>query len=117
MQRQLNHQESTANRTEPGKHGLAAGIAPDRPDWTVDQGWERYTADDLENIGREIITLERRLNLREGFTDKDDALPRRMLTEKFEKGASKGHVVDLEKMKLDYYREMGWDERGIPPHE
>ena len=27
------------------KHGLAAGtaIAPQRPDWTIDQGWERYT--------------------------------------------------------------------------
>ena len=28
------------------KHGLAAGDAgrPERPDWTVDQGWENYTA-------------------------------------------------------------------------
>jgi phenylalanine-4-hydroxylase len=28
------------------KHGLAAGAdaAPPRPDWTIDQGWERYTA-------------------------------------------------------------------------
>lgn len=28
------------------KHGLAAGEAgkPERPDWTIDQGWERYTA-------------------------------------------------------------------------
>ena len=28
------------------KHGLAAGNAapPERPDWTIDQGWERYTA-------------------------------------------------------------------------
>jgi phenylalanine-4-hydroxylase len=27
------------------KHGLAAGdaAAPERPDWTIDQGWERYT--------------------------------------------------------------------------
>jgi len=30
------------------RHGLAAGQAftPDRPDWTIDQGWERYTAQD-----------------------------------------------------------------------
>lgn len=29
-----------------GKHGLAAGGAgrPERADWTIDQGWERYTA-------------------------------------------------------------------------
>ena len=24
------------------KHGAAAGIRPERPDWTIDQGWERY---------------------------------------------------------------------------
>src|SRR5690606_12948749 len=30
----------------PAKHGLAAGDAavPERPDWTIDQGWDRYTA-------------------------------------------------------------------------
>lgn len=26
------------------KHGLAAGAAPDQPDWTIDQGWDAYTA-------------------------------------------------------------------------
>lgn len=33
---------------EKTKHGLAAGVAlaPQRPDWTVDQGWEHYTAQD-----------------------------------------------------------------------
>ena len=30
------------------KHGLAAGddVRPERPDWTIDQGWENYTADE-----------------------------------------------------------------------
>jgi phenylalanine-4-hydroxylase len=30
------------------KHGLAAGEAgrPERADWTIDQGWERYTPTD-----------------------------------------------------------------------
>src|SRR5262245_45970712 len=33
---------------ESSKHGLAAGEAgrPERPDWTIDQGWENYTAAD-----------------------------------------------------------------------
>jgi len=32
--------------TAPGqaKHGLAAGAAPERADWTIDQGWAAYTA-------------------------------------------------------------------------
>lgn len=25
-------------------HGAAAGVVPQRPDWTIDQGWARYTA-------------------------------------------------------------------------
>jgi phenylalanine-4-hydroxylase len=29
---------------EPRLHGLAAGLRPERADWTIDQGWERYTA-------------------------------------------------------------------------
>lgn len=28
----------------PALHGLAAGARPERADWTVDQGWDRYTA-------------------------------------------------------------------------
>ena len=34
--------------TETTRHGLAAGEAgaPERPDWTIDQDWERYTADE-----------------------------------------------------------------------
>jgi phenylalanine-4-hydroxylase len=28
------------------KHGLAAGAAPPRADWTIDQGWDRYPAAD-----------------------------------------------------------------------
>lgn len=36
---------TTAEATEVTKHGLAAGdaAAPDRPDWTIDQGWANYT--------------------------------------------------------------------------
>jgi len=30
---------------QAAKHGLAGGaVQPERPDWTIDQGWERYTA-------------------------------------------------------------------------
>ncbi|HYD59443.1 MAG TPA: phenylalanine 4-monooxygenase [Noviherbaspirillum sp.] len=34
--------------TETQKHGLAAGEAyrPERPDWTIDQGWENYSAEE-----------------------------------------------------------------------
>jgi phenylalanine-4-hydroxylase len=33
---------------ETAKHGLAAGVGPvpERPDWTIDQGWARYTPEE-----------------------------------------------------------------------
>ena len=33
-------QEPKAAAGETGKHGLAAGAKPERPDWTIDQGWD-----------------------------------------------------------------------------
>ena len=37
---------SQATEIVAEKHGLAAGgnVAPERPDWTIDQGWQHYTA-------------------------------------------------------------------------
>ena len=33
--------------TEPtARHGLAAGTTPDRPDWTIDQGWADYSPEE-----------------------------------------------------------------------
>ena len=38
---------ATATATPPTGHGLASGAyQPQRPDWTVDQGWANYTAAD-----------------------------------------------------------------------
>ena len=44
MQRQLNDHATEASATA-AKHGLAAGESarPERADWTIDQGWDRYT--------------------------------------------------------------------------
>ena len=46
MQVQLDRPAHEACAAMPVKHGLAAGEAgrPDSADWTIDQGWERYTA-------------------------------------------------------------------------
>jgi aldehyde:ferredoxin oxidoreductase len=43
-----------------------------------------------------------------GFSDKDDTLPLRLLKEPMPEGAAKGQVVDLEKMKKEYYQLRGW---------
>ncbi len=32
--------------TQPALHGAAAGAPPERADWTIDQGWENYSAEE-----------------------------------------------------------------------
>ncbi|MEJ8826157.1 phenylalanine 4-monooxygenase [Variovorax humicola] len=41
----LKHLKEHTSDNLKGKHGLAAGDAaqPERPDWTIDQGWDKYT--------------------------------------------------------------------------
>ncbi|MDI6752959.1 MAG: aldehyde ferredoxin oxidoreductase family protein [Thermodesulfobacteriota bacterium] len=70
------------------------------------------TVADLLKAGERIFSIERLYNLREGFTGKDDYLPKRFLEQPLTDGPSKGRVVDLEKLLRDYYQQRGWNEEG-----
>jgi aldehyde:ferredoxin oxidoreductase len=64
------------------------------------------------------ITLSRIFNLREGFTAKDDTLPRRFFTSPTE-GPLKDIAIDQEKLEQAqkvYYQMLGWNESGIPTY-
>ncbi len=64
------------------------------------------------------ITLARIFNVREGWTAKDDILPKRFSTSTPD-GPLKGVVIDPEKLegaKKIYYQMMGWDEDGVPTY-
>ena len=64
------------------------------------------------------ITLARIFNLREGWTVKDDILPRRFSTSPPD-GPLKGVIIDPEKIaeaRKIYFQMMGWDEDGIPSY-
>lgn len=56
-------------------------------------------------------------NKREGFGRKDDALPKRLLTEEMPEGPAKGQVHPLEGMLSQYYEKRGYDEEGWPTDE
>jgi len=78
---------------------------------------ESITASELQRIGERIYNLERMINLKLGFTGKDDTLPQRFLKEA-KKIADKGEfVVDLDTMLKEYYEYRKWDENGIPTKE
>jgi aldehyde:ferredoxin oxidoreductase len=73
-----------------------------------------YATGEMIKAGERIWNLERLYNNREGFTNRDDTLPPRLLTEAPVDGPSKGWVSHLEPMLKEYYRTRGWDENGVP---
>ena len=83
-------------------------------------GIEMSTSKWIEAADR-IAVLERAYNAREGLGREHDVLPARLLEEKVENGPNKGQVVspkELESMKEDFYRSMGWNvQTGLPDVE
>jgi aldehyde:ferredoxin oxidoreductase len=73
---------------------------------------DEFTMDELALIGERIWNMERDFNNRAGFTNKDDSLPKRLLTEPAKTGPAKGLVSGLDKMLPEYYALRGWDDKG-----
>ncbi len=78
-------------------------------------GWN-ISEEEIMKIGERIYNLERVIINKLGFDGKDDVLPKRLLEEKMPEGEAKGQVVELEKMKKEYYELRGW-ENGKPTKE
>jgi len=64
--------------------------------------------------GERSFNLKRLINYKCGISKEDDILPDRIMSYALSEGGTKGHLPDQEKMLLEYYRERGWDENGIP---
>jgi len=92
---------------------FAWGLADLAPQMAAACG-EQYTTEELEKIGERIWNMEREFNNRAGFTEKDDNLPKRLLTEPTKTGPAKGKVSMLPDMLPQYYRARGWDPQGRP---
>jgi aldehyde:ferredoxin oxidoreductase len=73
----------------------------------------RYGLGGFWEVGERAYTLERVLGERFGVTEADDRLPERLVREPVDP-SDPGSVVPLERLKRDYYRQRGWDERGMP---
>jgi aldehyde:ferredoxin oxidoreductase len=72
--------------------------------------------DGLMACGARDWTIKRGINNLLGVTEKDDVLPKRIMTPLAE-GAGAGSVPDVEKLKREYYALRGLDERGFPREE
>lgn len=71
--------------------------------------------DQLLLTGERIYNLERYYNNLNGFTGKDDTLPKRFLTEPGQ-GLAAGHTCELESMLNEYYEMRGW-KNGVVSRE
>jgi aldehyde:ferredoxin oxidoreductase len=67
----------------------------------------------FSRMGERGFTLERLFNTREGFSAKDDTLPKRFTDEEQIPGNAKTKVP-LGKMLPAYYKLRGWNANGIP---
>jgi aldehyde:ferredoxin oxidoreductase len=76
-----------------------------------------YTIYDVLAVGERANTLGRLFNYREGFTQADDKVPRRLM-KAFEEGPIAGEALSpevFERSLRRYYELMGWDrETGYP---
>jgi aldehyde:ferredoxin oxidoreductase len=73
------------------------------------------SADYLWHVGEKVYNLERCFNIRDGFSRKDDTLPKRMYTEPLIGGIRDGEIIRKPDVIIDeYYEARGWDKNGIP---
>jgi aldehyde:ferredoxin oxidoreductase len=83
-------------------------------------GWQ-YTMQEFMLLGERRINLMKAFNAREGFSSKDDMLPKRLFEDPMQdKGPRKGAVVDKAnflKQRENYYRLNGWDPKTGNPTE
>lgn len=70
---------------------------------------KHYSANSLSQIGERIHNLERIINLKLGFTRKDDSLPPKLIEEHLGE-----EQIELDIMLDEYYEFRGWTREGIP---
>jgi aldehyde:ferredoxin oxidoreductase len=76
----------------------------------------KFPVEELREVGRRVVDLERAFINREGVRRPDDTLPRRYFEEPMPHGKAKGHRIEREKFleMLDrYYRLRRWSEDGV----
>jgi aldehyde:ferredoxin oxidoreductase len=88
--------------------------------YTLVTGYE-ISPEELALAGERINNLGRLINIREGFSRKDDTLPYKIMNVPIpDEGVSKGAHVTQQELDLlldDYYETRGWTKDGIPTIE
>ena len=78
-------------------------------------GWD-WDIQEAMMCGERIFTLQRLINLRDGYTKKDDILPPKMYVPA-KKGFRTGKIPPVNDLLNEYYELRGWDKEGRPTKE
>ena len=75
-------------------------------------GWD-FTVEKLFEAGERGFTVQRLLNIRDGYDGSTDVLPEKM-GQSAKEGFRKGQKIPFARLMKDYYAIRGWNAEGIP---
>jgi aldehyde:ferredoxin oxidoreductase len=78
-------------------------------------GWD-WDVQEAMIHGERLFALQRLINLRDGYTNKDDILPPKMYVPA-KKGFRAGKVPPVNDLLREYYELRKWDKEGVPAKE
>jgi aldehyde:ferredoxin oxidoreductase len=79
---------------------------------------QSFDISDLFTAGERIVNLERLFNLKHGASVADDRLPDMFFDKEYNAGKEPSKPYQwMEPMKHEFYKVMGWDEKGRPTRE
>jgi aldehyde:ferredoxin oxidoreductase len=75
-----------------------------------------FSTAQMEGIANRVASLERIFNIKTGVGAEEDTLPLRFQEESIIVGEKETRIPEetIVKMRRDYYKARGWDEKGIP---
>jgi len=75
-------------------------------------GWH-FSVGELLKTGERGFTVQRLINLRDGYGAKTDVLPKKMY-QTAKEGFRAGKHIPFDQLMKEYYEVRGWDEDGVP---
>ena len=75
-------------------------------------GWD-CTIEDLIIAGERAFTVQRLINIRDGYDARTDVMPKKMYNSAKE-GFRAGKALPFKELMKDYYEWRGWNEKGLP---
>ena len=75
-------------------------------------GWD-FSVGELLKTGERGFTVQRLINLRDGYGAKTDVLPKKMY-QSAKEGFRAGKHIPFDQLMKEYYEVRGWDEDGVP---